>query len=200
MKRTVEAILIIALSILTVSTTAAYLHNAAAGNRPFGGNLAHGAVKQKLSHSGSAGTATVRQNAAVTPTSSASSSPPVSSLSASGTTSGAANSVVSGWSQADVNRFVMIAQKLLASMTPADWQRVQTAMTTGTETQAQQTLMTVANQHLAPSDEAWIASHLAGDKAFGPVDVELLQQAFRQVQTELTPQELQLLKANHLFS
>ena len=203
MNRQMEGFLILALSALTLSTTFAFIHNESRPKHelslsplvarterflhPLGSLLVHRNKTDAVSLKPN------RQQTARFPVNTASSKARLAQAVPAET---GASSVLNGWSQTDVQHFLGIVQKLTHSVTPSDLQKVQSALNGKSETQAQAALMSVANQYLSSADEAWLAAHLSGDKPFGPTDVKLLQQALKEFQTELTPAEQQLMKAD----
>ncbi|QQE77037.1 hypothetical protein [Alicyclobacillus sp. SO9] len=208
MKKIVEAVLVAAVTVVTVSTAATIIHNRSLQIRSTAAKIMNQNLQQVFQSPGqtSAGVLKAGRSVANHGTAPAAASSQNSTVHGVHTTaapisSGAPSdsSIVKNWSAADTKRFLEITDKLVHSLTPADWNNIEQALTQGSERQAQIVLMTTAHKYLTPSDEAWVATHLAGNKPFGPVDVSLLQQAFKQLEGQLTPAEQQLLQENHLL-
>jgi hypothetical protein len=101
-----------------------------------------------------------------------------------------------GWTTADLSKLVGIATQLFSSLTPSDLASLATDMradpsNSSVKQSTDEHVMQVIQDHLSATDLAWVESHFTGSQAFSANDVQLLQQTFSEVATELTPAEQQ---------
>ncbi|MCF8563508.1 hypothetical protein LLE49_01975 [Alicyclobacillus tolerans] len=99
----------------------------------------------------------------------------------------------SSWTPQDVQRLAAIGQQLFLSLTPTDWQKLSQAFANSSDQKTQAVLQTVLTKYVSKSDQQWLNAQFAGSQSFTTEDIHLLKQAFAQMQSELTPQESQLL-------
>jgi|GEM_PF-5492618 len=188
-KRGLEALAVVALSALTLTTTLLYIHNQSQrGHEPTSTQRVQSTTSMTY-----------------TPSSATPSSATQSLVTQSLGTPSLVNSqsqgpdLIAGWSSADVERFLSIVQKLTSSLTATDIEQLQSALETGNEQTSQTAIMAVVNRYLTPSDELWLAQHLAGEKPFGPEDVQLLKNTLKELAGQLTPAEQQILQRTNLY-
>lgn len=99
------------------------------------------------------------------------------------------------WTEADVTRLETIGVNLIFALTPADWQQIAQALSTGeSSTTADQTLAQVLRQRLTAADRTWLLEHFTGGNAVNQEEVQLLQRSISQAESELTPAERKLLE------
>jgi hypothetical protein len=99
-----------------------------------------------------------------------------------------------GWTAADVQTLTRILTQLASSMSASDWTTLEQAFASSSTTQAQQQVLRVMNSHLTSADRQWLLSHFQGNMAFSREDIQLLQQAFAELKSDLTPAEQQLVQ------
>lgn len=101
--------------------------------------------------------------------------------------------VSAGWSQVDLVHLQQIAQQFAAKVTPVEWSTLLGDLQNSDPTALGAEVTHLLNKDVSPGNLVWLQTHLQGPNAFTQEDVVLLQQAFVQLESSLTPAEKQLL-------
>jgi hypothetical protein len=91
-------------------------------------------------------------------------------------------------------KLTQISEAFVRSMSQSDWQTLVQALTHDDTGQANVVVAHIIQSHISSADLAWIKSHFQGSQTFNEEDVSLLQNSIVQAVSELTPQEMNLLK------
>lgn len=163
--------LVVAVTALTVFSTGVWLHNA------------HAKLSARVNESPSPATGSVHPSGAL-------------STSAESNNGTASPGTGTGWTTADLSKLMSIGTQLVSSLTPSDLALLAKDMRTNpanpsVEHSTEEDVLHVIRDHLSASDIAWVESHFTGSQAFSATDVQVLQQTFSEMASELTPAEQQ---------
>ena len=107
--------------------------------------------------------------------------------------SGASSSTLGGWSQADLVHLQKIGQQVMSGVTPAEWSSLLADLQNSDSSAAGAEISQLLRENVSSQDRTWLATHFQGQNAFSQQDVQLLQEAFSQLESSLTPSEKQML-------
>lgn len=95
-------------------------------------------------------------------------------------------------SPADFQRLNQIVQKLLPALTPAEWSKLLSDLQSQDTAATTTDISNLLTKNLSSQDIAWLQSYFQGENTFSTKDVQLLQTAFNQLESSLTPSEQQM--------
>ncbi|WAH38926.1 hypothetical protein [Alicyclobacillus dauci] len=188
--RAVEAAMVLAIGAFTTLTVGTYIHDLNSKN-PTGLDQQMNHVVQRIErwveqHEASASSTPLSD---VAPTLAASTGAVASKTSPMST-----SAVSYGGMSSDDTRLLSIAQSLGNQLTASDWENIVALLQSSNPDEAQAQLSQLLTSKLSTADRQWLQAHFHAKQAFGTDDVVLLQDAFAQVRSMLTPDEQALLR------